>query len=96
MWIKLVVVFTVVVGITMAAALIYGRRQWRQFSESLRSRLNAARVPSKVKVVDFAEIDSLPSPVQRYLRQVLTAGNRRDLATSLTFATNFPISIGLG
>ena len=70
MWIEFVVVFTVVVGITMAAALRYGRRQWTQFGESLHARLGAARVPSKVKVVDFAEIDSLPSPVQRYLRRV--------------------------
>ena len=74
MWIKFVVV-AVIVGIAIATALLCGARRWRHFGESLNSRLTATRVLSKVKFIDFDEIQSLPTPVQRYLRLVMTAGN---------------------
>ncbi len=75
MWIRFVAIVTVIVGITIVAALIHGARKWRQFGESLNSKLIATRVLPKVKFINFDELESSPTPVQRYLRLVMTAGN---------------------
>ena len=56
------------------AALVWAHWRWQQGTQTLRSQLNAARVPLMPKHFDRAELAALPAPVQRYLGRVLKEG----------------------
>jgi hypothetical protein len=66
-----VVLLLVAIGATVVA---FGNYRWKQGTGNLRSRLNAACIPAKPRLVDFRELEGLPAPVQRYFRIVLTDG----------------------
>jgi hypothetical protein len=68
------VLTVVVLGVVamFLAARIYGASRWSAGTQSLRSALDAARAPLVSRTVDFAELEGLPAPVQRYFRSVLT------------------------
>jgi hypothetical protein len=55
-------------------ALLYGIYRWNVRIRRLGVRLGAAQVPIRPKMVDFAELESLPPVVQRYLQLALTEG----------------------
>lgn len=57
-----------------AAVIVVGARHWAAGTRALRARLEAARQHLHPARVDFQELASLPAPVQRYLRAVLTEG----------------------
>src|SRR3990172_3251957 len=57
---------TVLVGV-----LIIGSYRWSSGTEVLRVRLDSALVSVQPKIIDFAELEGLPAPVQRYFRAVL-------------------------
>ena len=57
-----------------AALLAFGRARWKRGTSRLRGALDAGRIPILPARVDFADLCDLPSPVQRYLRRVLTDG----------------------
>ena len=56
------------------AALVWAHWRWQQGTQTLRSQLNAARLPLMPKHFDRAELAALPAPVQRYLGRVLKEG----------------------
>ncbi|CAM2064475.1 DUF6544 domain-containing protein [Sulfidibacter corallicola] len=58
----------------MVAVLVHGSRRWRIRTRALHARLEAARAPIAPPTVDFAELEPLPPPVQRYFRAVLRDG----------------------
>ena len=49
----------------------------------MHTKLEAARLPIELKFYDTKELDSLPSPVQRYFRAALSAGQRMISAISI-------------
>src|SRR5690606_4920701 len=58
----------------VAAARLYGTRRWQALTRRLHARLEAARAPVEPRRIDFAELEGLPDPVQRYLRAALRKG----------------------
>ncbi len=71
---KVVIVVSVVVIVAGVSALTYGRRSWADGTRQLRTRIDKARVPVTPSVVDFRELEGLPTPVQRYFRMALKEG----------------------
>lgn len=67
-----------VIALALIAALLaataYGDHRWEAGTRALRARLAASSQPADAHQVDFRELDGLPSPVQRYFRTVLRAG----------------------
>lgn len=59
---------------TFIGARLYGTHRWQDGTQELRSRLAAAREPLRPAVVNFAELQDLPAPVQRYFHAVLVDG----------------------
>lgn len=66
-------VITLVIGVVAVCvgAMLYGASRWSAGTRALRSGLDAARMPVTSPTVDFAELEGLPAPVQRYFRSVL-------------------------
>lgn len=57
--------------VVFVAARMYGAWRWAAGTRDLRAALSAARTPGASKTVDFAELEELPLPVQRFFRSVL-------------------------
>ena len=76
----------------IAAALLYAGSQWDEGTVRLRARLEGTRVPIRPTVYDPSELDSLPAPVQRYLRLVLRPGQRMIAAVHLRHTGTFNMS----
>jgi hypothetical protein len=53
---------------------LYGTYRWNRGTQALRARLEEARRPVQPRDVDWAELEGLPVPVQRYFRTVLKNG----------------------
>lgn len=60
--------------LVLTGAAAWGTFRWARDSRKLVARLNALRLPATAGQVDFGAIDTLPAPVQRYLRAVLRDG----------------------
>jgi hypothetical protein len=58
----------------LAAVAAYGVFRWGRSTRRLRARLEAARIPMRPGIFDSRELEGLPSPVQRYLRNALREG----------------------
>lgn len=58
----------------LAGAWLYGAYRWNAETQTLRSRLDAARKPVRPQTVDFRELEGLPAPVGRYFRTALEEG----------------------
>jgi hypothetical protein len=57
-------------GAALATALVYGSYRWEANTRKLHKQLQADRIPL-AGAVNFRKLDSLPPPVERYLRGVL-------------------------
>lgn len=64
----------VALGLILVLALWAGQRRWMRASSAFKARLGAAAQPTRVPVYSEQELDGLPAPVARYLRQVLHDG----------------------
>jgi len=71
---KVLALVVLVVVVLIAAALLYASSRWDSGTARLRARLEQARAPIAPRTYDPAQLDSLPAPVQRYLRLVLRSG----------------------
>ncbi|HEX7122027.1 MAG TPA: DUF6544 family protein [Gemmatimonadaceae bacterium] len=71
---KLFVALVAIIVVTIAGVAVYGAFRWPDVTRDIRARLEAARLPVEPRVVDFAELEGLPEPVQRYFRRVLREG----------------------
>lgn len=66
----------VATALVWAAIYVLGRRRWSATTADIRSRLRRVQVPLPPGTVDLAGLESLPAPVQRYLRQAVRPGSR--------------------
>jgi len=73
-WPGIVVLIVVALVVMVAATLIVAARRWADGTAELRGRLQAARTAIAPATFDQAAIATLPPPVQRYFRAVLTDG----------------------
>jgi hypothetical protein len=73
---KMRALLLVILGLVVIVAIVvlYGDLHWKSATRELRARLEAARLPIAPKTFDKSELESLPAPVQRYLRAVLEDG----------------------
>jgi hypothetical protein len=86
----LLIIFSVIVLI--AAAILYGGSRWDSSTKDLLARLEAARVSAGPRTYDPGELASLPAPVQRYFRAVLTDGQPIVAAVTVEHAGTFNMS----
>lgn len=64
----------IALGAVVASALWAGQRRWNGATSEFKARLGATAKPARVPVYSEQELDGLPVPVARYLRQVLRDG----------------------
>jgi hypothetical protein len=76
-------------AVMVAVAVAYGAVRWNADTRELRARLDAARVPIHPLVVDFRELEGLPTPVQRLFRTVLNDGQPMVAAISVEHTGTF-------
>jgi hypothetical protein len=90
----LTVLLVIVATLTLVvvATRWYGSSRWGARTKALRSELVAARVPIAARAVDFAELEGLPAPVQRFFRAVLTEGHPLITAVDLRHTGTFNMS----
>jgi len=71
-WINGLVLALVAIATVMVALVAYGTVRWADSTKLLVLRLEGARMPAITSRYDAHELDSLPAPVERYFRAVLT------------------------
>ncbi len=76
-------------GLAVAVALLYGAWRWRSGTADLREQLAAARLPAVPLTYDPRELATLPAPVARYFRAVLTPGQRLVTAARVAHTGTF-------
>lgn len=86
---KSLLVIVPVVVVAVAAALAWGSWRWEAVTHELRQQLEAGRTALVPRSVDFAELDGLPPPVQRYFRTVLKPGQPMLAAVSVEHQGSF-------
>ena len=77
---------------TYAAASAIGAAQWQTTTRDLVAELDAGRIAPAVSRYHEAELATLPAPVQRYFRAVLTDGQPIVTAVSLSQSGLFNMS----
>ena len=73
-WINGLALALVAIATVMVALVAYGTVRWADSTKLLVLRLEGARMPAITSRYDAHELDSLPAPVERYFRAVLTDG----------------------
>lgn len=71
---KLTIIIAFSVAAAIAALFAYGALHWNVQTRALHKRLGLTRTQPAEPTVNFRELGTLPPPVQRYLRLVLTDG----------------------
>jgi hypothetical protein len=89
MWLKILLVTVLALAVIFAAAVAYGAFRWEAGTREMRARLEAARVPIHPQVVDFRELEGLPTPVQRFFRNVLKDGQPMVAGASVRHSGDF-------
>jgi hypothetical protein len=79
-----VIVIVAVLAIAYGAASAFGAWRWSSAARDLVAQLDAGRIAPTVSRYDPAELTTLPTPVQRYFRAVLTDGQPIVTAVRLT------------
>jgi hypothetical protein len=72
---KVLALVALVVVALIAAMVLYAGSRWDEGTARLRAQLDAGRSRVRPATYDPAELDSLPPPVQAYLRAVLAPGH---------------------
>ncbi|MGE0594042.1 MAG: DUF6544 family protein [Vicinamibacterales bacterium] len=86
---ELVGLTAAVVAAAVGAAVWYGAARWAARTRELRTGLAESRVPVRLPAVDLAGLASVPPPVQRFFRAVLTDGQPRVAAVRLRHMGTF-------
>jgi hypothetical protein len=84
MWIKWIVLITVLLIAFVGLASLYGRYQWRLGTDRLRNQLTRGKKNIQPKIYDPKELEVLPAPVQRFFRAVLKDGQPIVAAVNLS------------
>lgn len=69
--------------------LVFGHQRWQSGTNVLRGNLLALRSPVQPPTVDFAELEGLPAPAQRFFRAALTEGQPMIAGVRLQHAGTF-------
>jgi len=75
-----------------AGAIVYGRSSWETRTAALYKQLEAGRTATSPPVFAESELDGVPSPVQRYFRACLRAGQPIVTAARIEHAGIFNMS----
>ena len=86
------IVVIAAISLLYAAAFAFGAWQWANTTRDLVARLDAGRVPPVTTRYHETELATLPAPVQRYFRAVLTDGQPIVTAVTLTQSGTFNLS----
>lgn len=89
---KVLALVGLVVVALIAAALLYASSRWDSGTVRLRARLEEDRLPVAPLAYDPSQLDSLPAPVQRYLRLVLRPGQPMIAGARLRHTGTFNLS----
>jgi hypothetical protein len=68
---RVLIILLALISALLVGARLYGAYSWNAGTQTLRARLDSARVPVQPQTVDFHELEGLPAPVRRYFRAVL-------------------------
>lgn len=80
---RIVLMIVVALALGVVALFLYGARRWQGISQGLQQELRAGQETVTPRVVDFAELQTLPEPVQRYFRQALQDGQAMIASTEI-------------
>lgn len=94
MWQKILIVVLVLLSAGVGVLLGYGGMRWNKETQTLRHRLESARLPLLTKTFDARELDALPAPVRRYFQTALTPGQAMISALDIEQAGTFNKSEG--
>src|SRR5687768_11224425 len=89
MWLRKVLTIVLTLAVILAGVVAYGAYRWQAGTREIRARLEAARVPMNPRVVDFRELEGLPTPVKRYFRNVLKEGQSMVVSASVRHSGTF-------
>lgn len=92
MWLKILLIIVFSLAVILAVAVAYGAFRWDSDTREMRARLEAARVQIHPPIVDFRELEGLPTPVQRFFRTVLKDGQPIIEAISMEHVGTFNLS----
>jgi hypothetical protein len=84
MWMKRIVLITVLLIALVGLASLYGRYQWRLGTDRLRNQLTLGQKNIQPKTYDPKELEGLPPTVQRFFRAVLKDGQPIVAAVNLS------------
>jgi hypothetical protein len=91
-WLKGIVLFVALVGVTFAGLALYGKRSWDTQTDILFAQLERGRKAPVIRRYDAREIEALPAVVQRYFRAALTDGAPIVVAASVDHRGTFNMS----
>ena len=94
-WFTGLVLIAAVLGIAAVGLTAFGSMRWAEATQSLTAGLEAGRVPPATGSparYDASELDSLPTPVQRYFRAALTPGQAIVSAATIQMTGTFNMS----
>jgi hypothetical protein len=92
MWLKILIVTFALITLPIIAAFGYGGVTWSRETTSIRTRLEANKTLSSVRIFEDKEIAALPAPVQRYFRAALTHGQSIVTAVDIEHRGTFNMS----
>jgi hypothetical protein len=84
MWIKSIVIITILTIVLFGIASFYGKYQWQLGTDKLRAKLTGGRQTINPKTYDLRELEGLPTPVQRFFQIVLKPGQPIVTAVNLS------------
>jgi hypothetical protein len=90
--VKVVVTAGLVLIAAAAVAVLLGANHWQAATRQLHAALDDAREPIALDTWSLRDLDGLPEPVQRYLRQVLPEGQPIISAATLRHTGTFNLS----
>jgi len=89
---KWLLTIAALIVICLGLAVIYGKYQWQINTKDLRDKLSNGRQAIQPKFYSEEELESLPAPVQRYFRKVISNGQPMISAVKLTQQGQFNMS----
>jgi hypothetical protein len=91
-WLKIFLIIVFSLAVILAVAVAYGAIRWESGTQEMRAHIEASRVQTHPQVVDFRELEGLPTPVQRFFRTVLKDGQPIVAAISVEHTGTFNLS----
>ena len=90
-----IILMALIIALALVVLVVlYGMKRWKSGTDSLHILLDRTRKPVRPATVDFAELEGLPEPVQRYFRAALTEG--QPLITEVRAEQTGTFNLGIG